>query len=140
MKQKNSRPLPSMKELDTREFWQFSAAKEFRYQQCAQCSEVVWYPRNHCPGCLDGELEWQLASGLGEVYSYSIVRQSYHPFFRNLVPYVVAWVDLVEGPRLLTNVVECDVEAVSVGMPVEITWETHEEVSIPLVRKAPAME
>ncbi|MGK0224595.1 MAG: putative OB-fold protein, partial [Limisphaerales bacterium] len=92
------------------------------------------------PGCLDGELEWQLASGLGEVYSYSIVRQSYHPFFRNLVPYVVAWVDLAEGPRLLTNVVECEVDAVSVGMPVEITWETHEEVSIPLVRKAPAME
>ncbi|MGA1109638.1 MAG: OB-fold domain-containing protein [Pseudomonadales bacterium] len=62
---------------------------------------------------------------------------SYHPFFRNLVPYVVAWVDLEEGPRILTNVVDvADVDQVTIGMPLELTWEEHEELSIPLFKPA----
>jgi len=131
-----TRPLPNLAELDTAEFWRATAAQQFTYQQCSQCGTVVWHPRAHCTGCLDGELEWRTSAGLGEIYSFSIIRQSYHPFFRGQVPYVVAYVDLQEGPRFLTNVINIgdpDTD-VHIGQPVELVWEPHDELSIPLVQ------
>ncbi len=130
------RPLPRTDEFDTREFWAATRDKELRYQQCAKCGTVVFYPRRHCTGCTDGKLEWKTASGKGTVYSYSVVRQSYHPFFRHKVPYAVAWIDLDEGPRILSNVVgvEDPLADVFIGQPVEVEWEEHEELCIPLFR------
>ena len=130
------RPLPNMKEADTREFWQATKNKELRYQQCNDCYTVIFYPRRHCTGCLGNNLGWHVASGKGTVYSYSVVRQSYHPFFRNQVPYAVAWIDLDEGPRLLSNVIGVDdpLKDVSIGQKVEVEWEEHEELSIPLFK------
>ncbi|MDP7575364.1 MAG: OB-fold domain-containing protein, partial [Pseudomonadales bacterium] len=58
------------------------------------------------------------------------------PFFRNLVPYVVAWIDLDEGPRLLSNVIDVAPEEVSIGQRVELTWEEHDELNIPLFKPA----
>jgi len=130
------RPLPSLEELDTAAFWRATRDGQFRYQQCAGCGTVVWHPRAHCTGCTDGELQWQTAAGEGVVYSFSVVRQSYHPFFRNKVPYVVALVDLDEGPRFLTNLIEADPADVHVGQRVTIAWEEHEQLSIPLVKPA----
>jgi len=131
-----TRPLPKTNELDTQAFWQATKDKAFRYQQCDTCDTVVFYPRRHCTGCTSGTLNWKTASGKGTVYTYSIVRQSYHPFFRNLVPYAVAWVDLEEGPRVLSNIVGVDdpISEVKIGQSVELEWEEHEEVSIPLFR------
>lgn len=128
------RPLPNPNEADTRAFWEGTKEKELRYQKCNDCGTVVFYPRRHCTGCLGNDLSWQTASGNGTVYSYSIVRQSYHPFFRALVPYAVAWVDLDEGPRLLSNIVGVDVDDIEVGQKVQVEWEEHENLSIPLFR------
>ena len=94
------RSLPKSTELDTAAFWAATKNHEFRYQRCKNCGTIVWHPRAHCTGCVDGDLEWLVSSGRGTIYSYSIVRQSYHPFFRGLVPYAVAYVDLEEGPPL----------------------------------------
>tara|TARA_R110002072_G_scaffold51389_3_gene137925 strand:+ start:11078 stop:11497 length:420 start_codon:yes stop_codon:yes gene_type:complete len=127
-----TRPLPKAEEFDTKEFWAATKDKEFRYQQCADCNTVVFYPRRHCTGCTSGNLEWKVASGDATVYSYSVVRQSYHPFFRNLVPYVVAWIDLAEGPRILSNVTNVTPEEVEIGMKLKLEWEEHEELNIPL--------
>ena len=131
-----TRPLPSLDEPDTASFWRATNSHEFRYQQCRDCSCVVWHPRAHCTNCGGRDLQWQVSAGKGAVYSYSIVRQSYHPFFRNQAPYVVAFVDLDEGPRFLTNLVGVDdVDAdVMVGQRVELTWEDHDQLAIPLVR------
>ncbi len=131
-----TRPLPRADEFDTREFWSGTKLKEFRYQQCDGCNKVIFYPRRHCTGCTTGKLEWKRAAGTGTVYTYSIVRQSYHPFFRNKVPYAVAWIDLDEGPRILTNVtgVADPASDVKIGMKVEVEWEEHEELNIPLFR------
>ena len=76
-----------------------------------------------------------MSKGQGEIYSFSVVRQSYHPFFRNMVPYAVAWVDLDEGPRFLTNVVGVEDPSVDirVGQRVRVDWEDHDELAIPLV-------
>ncbi len=130
------RPLPRADEPDTRAFWAATKDKEFRYQQCRDCDQIVFYPRRHCTGCTSGNLEWKVASGKGTVYTYSVVRQSYHPFFRNLVPYAVAWVDLEEGPRVLTNIVgvKDPLADVSIGQAVQLEWEEYEELSIPLFR------
>jgi uncharacterized OB-fold protein len=128
------RPLPGLHELDTREFWEATKDHEIRYQQCDDCDTVVFYPRRHCTGCLGNSLTWKTSAGLGTVYTYSIVRQSYHPFFRALVPYAVAWIDLDEGPRLLSNVVGIDdpVNDLKIGQRVAVSWEDHDELSIPL--------
>jgi len=100
------RPLPRADEFDTQAFWAGTKDKEFRYQQCKQCETVVFYARRHCTGCLDGELEWKVASGRATVYTYSIVR--------------------VEDP--LTEV--------AIGMPLEIEWEEHDDLCIPLFKPA----
>lgn len=134
-----TRPLPKLTELDTAEFWQATAQQEFRYQQCSNCGTIVWHPRAHCTGCVDGNLQWMVSAGKGTIYSCSVVRLSYHPFFRTKVPYAVAYVDLDEGPRFLTNVtgVRDPLTEVSVGQRVELAWEEHKELSIPLVKPAP---
>lgn len=132
-----TRPLPRLHEPDTAPFWRATKSGEFTYQQCDGCGTVVWHPRAHCTGCLDGKLAWKTSAGLGEIYSYSIIRQSYHPFFRNKVPYVVAYVDLDEGPRFLTNMtgIEDPDAEVRVGQRVRLVWEEHDELSIPLVQR-----
>ena len=133
-----SRPLPKLNELDTGEFWQATANKEFRYQQCANCGTIMWHPRAHCTGCVDGDLRWKVSAGKGTIYSFSVVRLSYHSFFRTKVPYAVAYVDLDEGPRFLTNVTGIDdpLTDIHVGQRVELAWEEHDDLCIPLVRPA----
>jgi len=132
------RPLPNLDEPDTRAFWEATRQKALRYQQCELCGTVVWHPRGHCTGCVDGTLTWRTASGNGTVYTFSVVRQSYHPFFRSLVPYAIAWIDLDEGPRILSNVVGFDDTAgnLGCGRRVVLEWEEHEQLSIPLFRLA----
>ncbi len=128
------RPLPKLTELDSQPFWEATRNHELRYQQCDSCSTVVFYPRAHCTGCVGGHLSWKTASGQGRVYTFSVVRQSYHPFFRGLVPYAVGWIDLDEGPRLLANIagVEDPTRDIEIGQRVRVTWEDHEDVSIPV--------
>ena len=128
------RPLPKLHDLDTRPFWEATKNQELKYQQCADCDTVVFYPRRHCTGCLGNNLIWKTSAGKGTVYTYSVVRQSYHPFFRQRVPYAVAWIDLDEGPRLVSNVigVEDPLGDVQIGMRVQVRWEEHEELSVPL--------
>lgn len=132
------RPLPRVDELDTRDFWTATKDKKLKYQECANCGTVVFYPRRHCTGCIKGDLVWKASAGQGTVYSYSVVRQSYHPFFRHKVPYAVAWIDLDEGPRILSNLVGVDdpIDDVSIGLRVTVEWEEHEELCIPLFRPA----
>ena len=132
------RPLPNLKEHDTREFWQATKDGELKYQRCDACGTVVFYPRNHCTGCLSSSLSWHTASGRGTVYSFSVVRKAEHPFFRTQVPYAVAWIDLDEGPRLLSNIVGIDDPAIDieVGQRVMVEWEIHDELAIPLFRPA----
>jgi uncharacterized OB-fold protein len=128
------RPLPGLFELDTQPFWQATKDHELRYQQCDDCDTVVFYPRRHCTGCLGSSLTWKTSAGQGTVYTYSIVRQAYHPFFRSRVPYAIAWIDLDEGPRLLSNVVgiEDPINDLAIGQRVKVTWEDHDELAIRL--------
>ncbi len=132
-----SRPLPRLDEPDTGEFWRKTKDKVLGYQHCDDCGTIVFYPRRHCTGCLGSNLTWQASAGEGTIYTFSVVRQSYHPFFRSLVPYAVAWIDLDEGPRILSNITGVeDPGTLEVGQRVTLTWEEHDEVCIPLFRPA----
>lgn len=132
------RTLPSMRELDTRPFWEATKLHELRYQVCNACNGVVFYARRHCPHCMSFDLRWETSRGEGAVYSFTIVRQIGHPFFRERAPYVVALIDLDEGFRLLTHViVEKDaVDSVSIGQRVRLTWEDYDELSLPVFEPA----
>ena len=132
------RPLPNLKEHDTREFWQATKDGELKYQRCDACGTIVFYPRHHCTSCLNTSLSWHTASGRGTVYTFSVVRKAEHPFFRTQVPYAVAWIDLDEGPRILSNIVGIDDPAtdITVGQRVMVEWEIHDDLAIPLFRPA----
>jgi uncharacterized OB-fold protein len=130
------RPLPSLQEHDTRAFWEATKQRELKYQKCNDCDAVVWYPRSHCTSCLSQSLTWHTSSGKGTIYSFSVVRQSYHPFFRPRVPYAIAWIDLDEGPRLLSNVVgvKDPGKELAIGQRVVVEWEPYDELAIPLFK------
>jgi uncharacterized protein len=114
--------LPSSDE-SSQPFW--DAAKEGRLlaKRCLTCGEVHFYPRPFCPVCWSTDVEWFEVSGRGTLYTYSVVYQNDLPPFAKRVPYVAAIVDLEEGPRMMTNVVDCPIDELSVGMALEVKFE-----------------
>ena len=105
----------------TKEFWAGTAEGRFILQRCDTCSEVAWFPRRECPYCWTETLTSFDASGKGFVYTFTIVRKGGEDFAQ-AAPFVVAYVQLAEGPRVLTNIVDCDVDSVAIGMPVEMVF------------------
>jgi uncharacterized OB-fold protein len=105
-------------------------------QRCSECQAVVWYPRSLCPRCGSVQLEWFEASGRGSVYTYTVNHRGEGPY-REAGPYVLAYVELEEGPRLLTNIVDCDPGELRVGMPVQAVFHDTGEGTA-LVRFLPA--
>ena len=77
------RPLPRFPEEDSEPFWQATKQHELTYQQCNDCSSVVFYPRQHCTACSSPNLTWKTSAGLGTVYTFSIVRANRSPAFRD---------------------------------------------------------
>jgi uncharacterized OB-fold protein len=106
---------------ETRGYWEGTLAKEIRIQRCNTCGhlQLPWGPC--CTRCLSQDLGYEVASGRGTVYSFTIVRQAIHPDFSAQVPYVLADVQLEEGPILTSNVTDVAPEAVTIGMPVR-SW------------------
>lgn len=110
------RPAP-VPEPEAAEYWAAARDGRLLVQRCQSCGHLQLYPRPHCLVCR-GPVGWMESGGRGTVYSYTVIRQNHLRPFRDWVPYVVALVDLEEGPRVMTNVVGCDPEALHVGMAV----------------------
>ena len=102
-------------------FWNATAEGRFTLQRCTSCDVVVWFPRKHCPDCWTETLSVFDASGKGTVYSFTIIRKVANDY-KGAAPFVVAYVELEEGPRVMTNIVDCVPESVTVGMPVEMVF------------------
>ena len=112
---------PPSPNFDTQEFWDATAEGRFLLKRCDDCGVVIWYPRFLCPDCSSTNTSWFEASGKGTVYSYTVPRRAPGPY-REAVPFVVAYVELEEGPRIMTNLVDVDIDDVQVGMNVEVVW------------------
>ncbi len=134
------RPLPRFPEPDTQPFWEATREHRLTFQKCNDCGSVVFHPRRHCTACGSNNLSWHDSRGEGTVYSYSVVRQNRHPSFKDLGAYAVAYVDLDEGFRMLSNVVGVanPVTDVKIGQRVKVQWEDQEggQVSLPLFTPA----
>ena len=105
-------------------------------QYCPLCQQYIFYPRELCPHCWQGGMEWKKSSGRGQVYTYTIVRKSYLPEFAHRVPYIYALVELEEGIRIPSNIIDCPVEQVKIGLPVELAWAEADFGYIPVFRPA----
>ena len=103
----------------TQPFWDGVAEGVLRVQRCVACGRYVFYPRAVCPHCTTGELEWVEATGAGVVHAFTIVHRA-PPDYRDQVPYAVALVELDEGVRMMTRLVDVEPADVAVGMPVEV--------------------
>ncbi|MCK1453193.1 OB-fold domain-containing protein [Bradyrhizobium sp. 35] len=108
---------------ETKPFWEAAGAGRFVLPRCRQCNRTHWYPRGICPHCLSTTIDWQDSPGEGEIYSFAINRMGKEP-------YVVAYVALTEGPIMLTNVIDADPGALSIGTSVKVTFK-------PAVTQAP---
>jgi uncharacterized OB-fold protein len=128
-----TRTLP-VPDGDTKPYW--DAAKEHRLiiQRCHDCTRAIFYPRSVCPFCMADHIDWIEASGHGTIYSYTIVHRA-PPQFADGVPYVVALIDLAEGVRLMSNVVDCAPTDVRIGAAVEVTFDdVTPEITLPKFR------
>jgi uncharacterized protein len=133
---KGTAPVPTPNPI-SQPFWDATREHRLLIQRCAN-GHVFYYPRSHCPKCLSNELTWVDASGRGTVYSFTIARRATSPEFEEDVPYVIAAIDLEEGPRMTSMLVEADVDAVKIGTPVELIWddEVSDSLSLPYFRPA----
>lgn len=112
---------------ETRGYWEGTLAEELRIQSCNACgnTQMPWGPC--CTRCLSQDLGWILGTGRGTVYSFTVVRQAIHPTFSSEVPYVIADIQLEEGPVITSNVTDCPLEEVSIGMTVAVWFDKELE-------------
>ena len=125
------RPVPNVTP-ETAPFWKGAAKGRLLLSECQGCGLVYHYPRALCPDCFSEDVEWLDTDGAGEVYSYSVTR-TMSGWPEEDLPLVVAYVELDEGPRLMTNV-DADPDVIGVGSRVTVQFEETEEedVAIPV--------
>jgi uncharacterized OB-fold protein len=128
------KPLPTITD-ENREFWEGAKRGKIRMQKCKSCGHIRYPISQVCPECLSYDFEWTDLSGRGEVFSYVIFHQLYNPAFKDDIPYNVAMVQLEEGPRMYSNIIGVDNDAVKVGDKVEAIFDpVTPEVTIPKFR------
>jgi uncharacterized protein len=128
----NPRPQP-VPTPETKHFWDGTALGELRLQRCRDCRSMYFPPQPYCPRCAGDQVDVVGASGRGFLYSY-VISHLAAPGFE--APYVIGVVELEEGPRLLTNIVDVAPEAdhLPLDLPVEAVYQTVGDVALPLFR------
>lgn len=128
------KPLPVIT-AENRPFWEGCKQGKLLLQYCDACEQYQFYPRLYCTRCGVPNLRWAEASGRGVVYSYTIIRQNKSPEFRDDVPYNVAIIQLEEGPRMLSNVIDIAPGDLRVDLPVIVVFDpVSDEISLPRFR------
>jgi hypothetical protein len=111
----------------------FDAAAEGKLllKKCSDCGKFHHYPRSLCPHCFSEKVEWAQAQGAGEIYTYSVTRRG------TPVPYCIAYVTLEEGVRMMTNIVDCDLDTIRIGQKVKVVFQkTEGGMSVPVFAPA----
>ena len=130
-----NKPLPSVVG-ETKPYWDSCRQGQLLIQKCDACDEYQFYPRGICANCWSSDIKWFPSSGRGTVWTFTVTNQNRTPGF-DTGPYVLALVELEEGVRMFTNIVDCDPKDVSIGMAVEVTFErATDQISVPFFKPA----
>ena len=132
-----AKPLPQVGP-DMVPFFEAARRHELVVQQCTGCRTLRFPARPICSRCLSRASAWVPVSGRGTVFSFAVMHQAVHPGFAAEVPYAIVVVELEEGVRLLSNLVDCAVAAIRIGLPVEVVYDdVTPEVTLPKFRPVP---
>ena len=118
-------------------FWEYAKRHQLAIQRCDHCLRYQHWPTPVCRNCSSFELSPSVVSGRGTLYSYTVAMQSFHPYFDDRIPLILAVIELDEQPglKLVANLVECTEETVQIGMPVEVVFQdVTEELTLPQFR------
>ncbi|MFI6940457.1 Zn-ribbon domain-containing OB-fold protein [Streptomyces sp. NPDC050418] len=118
----------------TEPYWSAAAEGRLLLRHCRACGRTHHYPREFCPHCWSENVEWAPASGRATLYTWSVIHRNDLPPFGTRTPYTAAVVDLAEGPRMMTEVVECAQDALTVGMELEVTFREAEGFRVAVFR------
>ena len=125
------KPLPFVTD-ESRPFWDGCREGKFVLQHCEECQRYQFYPRLYCMHCGSTAVRWVETSGRGVIYSYTVIYQNKSPEFVNDTPYNVAIIQLNEGPRLMSNIVDIDPADLRVNLPVTVVFDAvTETISLP---------
>lgn len=128
------RPVPT---ATSQPFWDALREERVDLQRCDDCGTWVYYPRARCPHCLSARLTWRTIDGDGTVFTFTVAPQPTAPPFADEVPQLLAMVELAEGVRLSTTLIDVDPEAIAIGMRVQPVFD-HGDDGITLLRFRPA--
>ena len=122
---------------EVKPFWDGTAEGRLLLPRCDDCQVFIWYPRPFCPACASTRVSWVAASGRGTVYSFTVNRRGQADLsaYKEAGLYVLAYVELDEGPRVMTNIVDCDPETVQIGQRVQVVFhDTGQGTALPRFR------
>ncbi len=129
------KPLPYI-HTETADYWEGAKRNELLIRRCRSCGQPHFYPRDFCPSCFSFDVEWVKTNGRGSLYSFTVCHRP-APGFEDDVPYNLALIDLEEGVRMMSAVVECPNEDLKIGMAVEVVFDdVSTDVSLPKFRPA----
>jgi len=119
----------------TRPFWNAAAEGMLLIRRCGACAKAHHYPREFCPYCWGEDVGWERATGRATLYTWSVIHRNDLPPFGDRVPYTAAVVDLAEGPRMMTEIVEGAAGRLGIGMELEVTFRRDEGgMALPVFR------
>lgn len=131
-----NKPLPTIVG-ETKPFWDSCRQGKLLLQKCDRCWEYQFYPRGICANCWASNVRWVQASGKAKVWTFTVTFQNNTPGFAQEVPYVLALVELEEGVKMFTNIVDCNPKEVQIGMPVEVAFiQANDQVTVPYFKPA----
>ncbi|MPZ42299.1 MAG: hypothetical protein GEV05_02645 [Betaproteobacteria bacterium] len=132
-----SEPLPQPRpDADSAHYWAQARHGKLVLRACTDCGRRHFPPRLACPYCWSQRLQWLDASGEGTVYTYTVMQRAPQPQWLARVPYVVALVDLAEGPRMMANIVGDDALGVAIGERVHVCFEDRDGAALPQFRRS----
>ena len=128
-----TKPVPEAQPWSEK-FWEGTKQGKLLVQICKDCNARIFYPRKVCPECWSGNLDWIEASGKASVHTFSTAYSMVEPKFMDELPYTIAYVDLDEGIRMMTRIVECQPEEIRFGMKVEVVFHERDGFHLPYFR------
>jgi uncharacterized OB-fold protein len=131
-----TKPLPAMEGF-TKEFYNWCQRQELRFQRCSDCGTWRHVPRELCAACGSWTWEWAASSGRGTVFTWTTIARALHPAFQSDTPYAPVVIEMEEGVRLLSQMVDCPPDQLRIGMPVAVVFDAvTPEVTLPKFRRA----